>query len=549
MKKEGTSVLSPGSQAAVRLGAAVLGVWLVLAFAFAAYRIPYDDEIYSIELARLDWSSFARSLRHDLHPPWPALLDWLAAGIIDGTWSANLLRLAATGSAAWLAATAIERKLRIPRPWVLLALFHPLLFMYGGCHRWYPYLLLGQALRMWALFAPSRRRGAAFIAGAAIGLAAGYVDGVFLVHDLAWWVHGSRRRRRPGAGGVVVTDATATASASPAIGRSAPPPAATRRPWIVIAGASLAAATTVVCAFPLIGGWPISISAWATGLDGLTSLDRPSIVSALGWLGLGVAGEAHPPWPAFLPGLAVPVAMLLSLRLAGRRSAPFTTYLITLGATWTVAALLGVGLPRYSLLLWFVLGACLPMLSFGSRWHRVVLVLAVSYLAVVLGHTVIGEGFAKSDLNVLSHDECRGIIGPRSSYGRSAQPFYLVPYPRLAALMRRHCDLTGRIIDLPSSRHHPDAEEQLADVTAGLAGASIIDVVMPTRTSASLSITAQRVRARLAEQCVVVDAWGAGRDRHGAMRRWSGRSEGPHRLTIERYQCRWPAGVLPHAGP
>ncbi len=179
----------PHDARAPRAYLAALAAWLVAALVLAWLRVPYDDEWFSLDAAALSHPELLRTLARDLHPPWVAHLDWLIAHATSERLALQLPRLAASALAIHLLSQTLGRRTGLGPTLVALACFHPLVLFYGGAIRWYPFVFLAQAARLWALSgtAPEPRRELAFVLGG-LGPAAGYIDGLFLLHDCVWWV-------------------------------------------------------------------------------------------------------------------------------------------------------------------------------------------------------------------------------------------------------------------------------------------------------------------------------------------------------------------------
>ena len=153
----------------VRTARALLLLWTAAAIAFAFRRAPYDDERFSITLARdAGVRTFWRWLTGDYHPPWVALFDRLLVPLCHDARAINVARALASACAIALVGELAPR-LGARRWMVVLAAFHPIVFMYGAAARWYPIAFLAESLRAWALWAggegeeiSTRKRSAAF---------------------------------------------------------------------------------------------------------------------------------------------------------------------------------------------------------------------------------------------------------------------------------------------------------------------------------------------------------------------------------------------------
>jgi hypothetical protein len=477
--------------------------WSCAALLLALLRVPYDDEWYSIELASRATSDarFWQALQGDMHPPWCALLDrWLAQlTAATPSWRSlalalQLPRIAASALAIAIVAAALSKPLRLPRWAFVLAALHPIVLFYAGAARWYPFLLLAHALRAYALWRPERRAlgRLAFVLGAALGSLAGYLDGLFLVHDVLWlWARRDRAARAP----VVTT---------------------------LAAGACLLVARALS---PLHGGF--HALRWPDG--------RFAPMALLQWLGLGVAGEAGLAWPWVLTALAAAIscgwAYLAALRDPDARTPAL--WAASYAALWAVGSFFGVFHPRYSLLLWLVLAAFATRLVLrGSFAARLACTLGAAHMLLVLGLVFTGRGFFKADLNTLSADDCRVVDAARGA------PLVVATYPRLAALAESRCGLHEELLTVPSVWLTLDEHEQLQGLRERLRDASAL-WLLSTHFRSSLTLTEARVQALLAERCAPDPPRSFGAAPHPWLR--PERGPGFRRYQLQRWTCQ-PAG-------
>ncbi len=235
----------------------LLGAWAIAAATFASLRVPYDDEWFQITLARdTTWGAFWQSLRGDVHPPWIALVD-RATVHLAGAAAMPLTRVVASLLALALIQRVVTEQTRIAPVVVALAAFHPIVFMYGGAARWYPFALLGDALRAHALFGPragSRKAMGVFLLGTLVGAASGYAELGLVALDVGWLLALSHTRGR-------VRASVATAIVASAIAGA------------LVVGSPLFTSHFGLFAHGIGGGWS------STG----------------GWLALGLVGEAWLP--------------------------------------------------------------------------------------------------------------------------------------------------------------------------------------------------------------------------------------------------------------
>lgn len=479
-------------------------LWLASATFFAWLRAPFDDEWFSIELAlRSDSAHFWSALQGDLHPPWLACLDRFLGWLWHTRYSLQGARVLASAAALGLTAAWLAGPLRLPSrlPW--LAAFHPIVFMYAGAARWYPFLLLAHALRARALWGGDRAsvRRISFIAGSVMGAAASYLDLWFLAHDCAWWLGRGWKEQKTS-------------------GRMA---------------AGVTAALAIACAVGLRGLSPLgALHAWPA------TSGEPSLRALATWAGLGSIGEAGPPWPWLLLGLGVPLAFARSLWLGlrARSSRACYAYVLTCVLSWMVATGFGAWHARYSLWLWFVLTACALTLWRQTPLERALLVLALGYLCVVLGLTLMGRGFYKTDLNALSASEC-GVL-------RRAPVAQLVvaPYAGLTEWLQARCGIGAqKVLRLPSVRIVPDEKEQMRPLNAALDTHPREVWLLSVLSHSSLALTDGRVRATLSRSCRPIASQGFGDVPHAALKRALGDSPSSSRFMLERWVC--PGSALP----
>jgi hypothetical protein len=474
----------------------ILVLWALAAAAFALWRTPYDDEWFQITLARdTPWPELWASLRSDLHPPWVALLDW-ATVRLAGSAALPLTRVAASLLALWLLLEVVVTQTRAPARAVAIAAFHPIVFMYGGAVRWYPFLFLGQAARAWALFGPSagsRRAQVAFALGALAGAAAGYVDLPLLALDVAWLVAMARSR-----GSTRTSLPTAFAA-------------------VALAGATLVASPLLSAHRALLGeGW-----SFAPGL-------------AARWLGLGLAGEAFLPWPftllalAVLPGLAWGLAALIG----SRASRPFGAWIVAVGLVWLALSGRGVGHPRYSLLFWFLVTAAAAQLFSLGRGPKLAAGATFAYLALALSLTIDQRWFLKGDLDRLPASACAALS--------PAPPPDLViaPYPRTQVELTRVCAPSAKVVTAGWIGHFPwESRGEIASIREALPARGTVDLVTVPAGGSSLGTTNDHVRELLADHCRLVETRQAAPMPHLALRRGFDGGAPAFRFTLERWRC------------
>jgi hypothetical protein len=429
--------------------AAILAVWVVAASLFACWRIPFNDEWYSITLARdASWPEFKASLAADLHPPWLALLDRAVVAVCPDRRLLSLPRLAASLAAiVFLRRVVLQQWPRVGLTVATLAAFHPILFMYAGAVRWYPFAFLADAIRAWALWGTSNRRAArfAFFAGAVLGVTSGYAEGLLAAVDAAWLMSRERDRR-----------AVATVAA---------------------AGA---AALVIVLATPFVPGWPLP------GPSG-----KPFLRSLVTWGALGPLGSVIVPWPytpvvlLALPGLA------WGLARAGKdlRARPFFLWIVTVAASW--AALAGhIEHPRYTLALWYLMTCAIGLVR-GSRVAEAARVATGSYLGLALWLTIRQHDFAFKDDSEMAASDCALLV--------PTEPTVVVTsYLRTAEQLQRVCNVHD-VASARNARIYAPLTDLLPVRAALRAGpVTFVHINAP---GSPIDSTNERLRDMLAERC------------------------------------------------
>jgi hypothetical protein len=443
-------------------------LWSAAAFVFALSRVPFDDEWFSLTLAaNTDWEHFWASLRSDLHPPCVALLDRGLVFLGAGRPGMHGLRVLASLGGLFLLRRVVEERTDIGWRWLTVAAFHPVVFFYAGAARWYPFVFLAQSLRCWALFGPragtrANSPSVAFVLGAAVGPAAGYLDVWFVLVDCAWLIWAARRRGRT---------------------------------WKAVGLCGLALIPTGL----LIGFFAAPAVFSARVASHHVFVEFPQ--STLSWAGLGMLGEAHLPFPWLVLAavLAAPGLMLGMWRLLFRGAPrPFSFWLVVVGLSWTAGTLVMVSHPRYSLLVWVMAAVSLGGLFSGGWLWKAAGVASLGSLALGLGLTVAGHGFVKADLNRISAESCDELLFGEG--GSRDLDLAVVPYPRAATFLRR-CKGWPRIVTPRMSRHYPDSEEQMEPLVGAVARAERLELVTVVRPSGSLRVTQERVRRLLSKRC------------------------------------------------
>jgi hypothetical protein len=480
--------------------------WATAALLFASLRTPFDDEWYSLGLAgQRDAARFWAALAADIHPPWVALLDRAVLAGAGARWLVNLTRVLASAGAMWIAANLVRRQLGFARVYVWLAALHPIVFMYAGTARWYPFLFLAHALRalsIWGARPGRARSGALFVTGSALGMAASYVEPPFVLLDLVW-LHL----------------------------RSAGQPHARRNlGWIALL--SLAALVGLRLASP-IGAAHASLG---------YGQFHPVLSRMVTWLVLGIAGEAALPWPFPLLGLAVAAAATLGFATVVRRkdSRPYALFIASNAVVWLCVAPFGIWHPRYSLEVWLALTLMVGVaLTCRSRW-RVLAWLASAQLLTALTLTLLGRGFYKADLNRLDSASCSVVRDA------GAQDLIVAPYPGLAESIARTCAPPAPITAVDSIRIVPDADAQLAPLRQRLHAVRRVFLLTVNVTS-SLTETENRVRDLLRRLCVRSGAIPFGATPHYTLKHLWKPDAQPYRFQRETWQCPAAGGQMGEA--
>lgn len=472
--------------------------WLVLAASVACARVPYDDEWFSIELAlHSDSAHFFSALAGDGHPPWVAMLDRALGTLWASRYPLHLARVVASTAAFALSAGWIARRLRLPAFVPLIGALHPIVLMYGGAARWYPFLLLAHALRARALWGddrPAGRRGL-FVAGALVGAGASYLDLWFLVHDAGFWLAGARAREQ----------------------------AESQR------SSALVAALAFLGVFALDALSPLGLGHVFSAARGVPALRGVVTFAALGVFGEASFGLA---WAAFGFGVALAFGYALFSRLRERPLPPDAVYAASLCCAWAVAAAFGAWHARYGLWLWFLLGAHLLCLLRGGPVGRALLTLNASFMLQVWLAMALGGWFYKLDLNHFTDADCNAL--------RRAAPSALTiaSHPRLAALIEQRCVAHGPLVRIPSIRIVPDLREQMGDLAAALQRHSGTVVSLRVNAQSSLVYTDDRVRATLAARCHPTGIHEFGDVPHRWLRHYLAPASDPeHRFTLETWEC------------
>ncbi len=481
---------------------AALIIWTVAALGFAAVRIPYDDEWFSITLAAdTDWSLFWESLRHDWHPPWIALLDRYLISVFHHRFSLNVVRIAGVVLGIALLSSVLKRQMFVAPIVCVLAAFHPVFFMYSGASRWYPVLFLAQALRAYGLWGSDRwngRRALAYFGGAALGPAASYLDFRFLALDSLVLVYLSRKYKR------------------------------------IFSIALLLSMCGIFHVF-LLAISPLGYHIRLENFSLYLELHRSS--AFLGWLFLGMFGEAY----LQFPWIAVAVAAVPGYGLAacvfvkGQTPRLFRFWVLSIALLWAFSTFVKVWHPRYSLILWLFLTTAVMSLFKKGRLFKTTAVANTMYLVLSLVLTVAGVGFLKQDLNDINSGTCEELGN------RKPIDLLVIPYPRNAEQFTRTCKVDIPIVIARWIRHYQDENEQLDQLNVKIPNAGRVALVTTPVVESSLAITNARVTALMSKYCKELSSDRITPAPHFALKRILIPQTISHRFTISLWECGGPS--------
>jgi hypothetical protein len=376
---------------------AILAVWLAAATLFAWRRIPFYDEWLSISLARdATWPQFKEAVANAGHPPWLALADRALYAVCADRRILCVPRLVASLAGILVLRRVVLRQWPEVGPTVAtLAAFHPVVFMYAGAVRWYPFALLADAVRAWALWGTSHRRSArwAFLGGAVLGFLSGFAEALLVAVDAAWLLRKTRDRR-----------ALAT---------------------VAVAGA---VALGTLFAAPFIPGWPRDVFPSGGG-----AILRSIVAEAA----LGPLGTVVVPWPTTpIVLLAVPgLVWGFARALTNTSTRPFAWWTVTVAVSWTALLTIRIPHPRYSLALWYLTTCTLGLLR-GGRLAQLSQLATASYIALALWLTLRQHDFAYADENEMASSDCGLLVTNRSA-------LVVTSYLRTAEELRRICGAPG----------------------------------------------------------------------------------------------------------
>jgi hypothetical protein len=424
-----------------------LAAWTAGVTIFAWRRIPFYDEWYSISLARdATWSEFKASLAGDVHPPWLALLDRALVSLCPDRRILCLPRVAASLAAILLLRQVVMRQWPRLGPFApALAAFHPIVFMYAGAARWYPYAFLADAVRAWALWGTSdRRRSArAFFAGTVFGVMSGYAEALLAAVDAAWLVGRERDRRA-----------------------------------VATVGAAGAAALVAVLVAPFVAAWPHP----SPGSGG------SFVRSLLTWGALGPLGSALVPWPYTVVALLAVPGLVWGLARTWT-SPPFSLWMVAVAASWAAMAY-HVEHPRYSIGLWFLTTCALGLVR-GSPVAAAARIATATYLGLALALAVRGRDFAFKDDNEMAPSDCAQLVP-------TPHTLVVTSYLRTAEELRVVCGVEG-VVSARNARIYAPRSD-LDPVRAALRSGEVT-FVHPNAPGTLLDDANDRLRAMLAESC------------------------------------------------
>ena len=440
-----------------------LVLWGCAALALAAWRIPFDDEWFSIELAfDATQAQLWAALEADVHPPWLALMDRGIAQLAEHVLLLQAARVVFSVGALAIVSRTLARPLGVSRGLLVCAALHPLVLFYAGAARWYPLLWLAHALRLAAIWhvRPSGRSSASlFVGGSVLGSMASYLDPLFVLHDAIWMALRSARAAWP------------------------------RLALIVFA--AVGGMLLMRFASPLRAPLHVALHVWEP---------QWHLREVAAWGLLGLSGETAFPgmWVGLALGCVCAAAWGLGRTLREQSVRPIGLWLISYVACWLLACGFGVDHPRYSLMLWSIvpvlwLRCALPT---AARLERVIAAAALLHLGLGLGLVLSGRGFFKADLNELHGEDCAPLTAAADVRA------VFVTYARIEQLARRRCGSTLPFRRLPSIRIVPDDAAQLASVRDALrlpdAGSLWL---LSVESQVSYARTAERVHQLLGARC------------------------------------------------
>jgi hypothetical protein len=476
----------------------ILTAWLAGVAAFAWWRIPFHDEWFSITLARdTPRDRFFASLNADVHPPWIAMLDRGLESLVPDRRVLPIPRIVASFTAIVLLRDVARRRWTASPPvWTALAAFHPVVFMFVGAVRWYPFALLADGLRAWALWAAPRSRGCAagaFVGGAILGLAVGYGEAVLLAVDCAWLVAAKRIGSRASSVG--------------------------------IAAVAIAGATMTVITSPLSGHLGALLRGGATRGPGLAAFAT--------WAALGPLGEALPPSPWFvlyafaIPGIAW--ALVRGAMQPGTRA--FTTWVLTVALGWALLTRSGVVHPRYSLALWYLTTCALGTLFAEPGALRAAAFVTAAYLGLDLALTIRQRSFPMADENAMSRDDCPQLVPPGAELIVSA-------YERTTLELQRTCEPAAPLVTAGFIRHYDGQPMgEVAVIRDAIRPGEVVDFVRVNVRGVSLEQTNNDVHAVLSERCELSETRTAGTVPQAWLRARLKPDLSKWHYTAERWRC------------
>ena len=475
-------------------------IWVCCATAYAFVRAPYDDEWYALTVARAHYDArWVSTLGGDIHPPWVALGDRLLGTSTHAAQLLALERVVASLVAVVVLSLVVSRRYRLSETISPLAAFHPIVFMYGASVRWYPFLFLAQALRVYGIWGIGSRRARYFavLSGGVLGPLVTYADIAFTGNDAIWFLLRERRR-----GGYY------------------------RALGVVVGVVGLGAALFVLS--------PLYAQHRTIAFEAFSSLRVRGVVT---WFATGLVGESFLPGAFAVVALVAPAGFFVGVRLlfTRARTRMMAYWFATTVTIWAVLALRGTLQPRSRLLVWFLLTASVWAVVRRAKWQDFAARLTLGYLAIALLLTVSQQYSVKGDLDEIPTGLCDAVRG---------QAEVIAPYPKTAWEIEKSCQPPQKLVSVPWQVHYGlEAGDELSGIRAAVAEAKDVSLVEVPARAGSLKPTNAAVKGAIEERCTQSTVEFFGEDPHYRIKHAFEPSVTPWRFELTRYTCasrNWP---------